>query len=383
MERRWGLPINEAGKHTSYFKLWRVDGDGIPGELWCRLVYHFFRDNPLVEQPLGVTSDAVGSARRSNPQLIEALVPQAMRAGDGVRVALAFRERPLIQSGRALLLSTNANIDSKTFPCIEPGGIELLKLLRSGSGNVSVSENARQIIFGERYCSLPVVIRGYSCEPDEVYETFKSIKRIVKRISRGDWVIRFGVGFAVGDEYVVVSVMGHVADVWPLLKNEAIYRPSSNPERFDKWFERVRLWIDEKWPVAADSPDTILARLDELGTLDFERRPVPVTSATPYFEGDDLRVKLAPEKAHTKEWEVAADVGAVSVCGVLVHSSLCRQCGQEYLKCYCSRISERAGQTLESLALLPSTWTDRPTSWFPHPLGPGLSRDSRESNGPS
>lgn len=360
IERRWGLPIDQAGKDTTKIKLWRVDGDSIPPHLWAQLVFHFFQDDPLIAIPLHATEETPEDSVRAEARPIEEFVPHSVRRGAGIRLALTFRELEDGPKGIALMTSAAVAIDGETRPAIEPGGLEFLKLLRQSLGTVHVSEGVMQVVFAERYCCLPLLVLPDGAAPDDLYQGLRAVKRIIRRLSGKDWVLRFGLGFSINTKYVMLSVLGHVDDLGLMLKNEGVFRPPMEAEKFEDWFLRLRTWIDSKWPHRADSVDTVLSRIDDLGIIDFERRAAPVESIDLVTHENDVLLRHLPVADSEGEmFERGIASGAQPTVGMAILESSCRRCQQPYISCTCSRLEDRAGQDVRNCRPLPPVWTDR------------------------
>ncbi len=360
IDRRWSLPIDKAGKDTTKIKLWRVDGDSIPPHLWTRLVFHFFQDDPLIAIPLLATEETPDDSVRAEARPIEEFVPHSVQRGDGIRLALTFREVKDGPKGVALMTSATIAIDGETHPAIEPGGLEFLKLLRHSLGTVDVPEGVTQVVFAERYCCLPLLVLPDGAVPDDLYQGLRAVKRIIRRLAGKDWVLRFGLGFSINTKYVMLSVLGHVDDLGLMLKNEGVFRPPMEAERFEDWFLRLRTWIDSKWPHRADSVDTVLSRVDDLGIIDLERHAAPAESADLVSQGADAflgHLPLAGLEGEVLERGIAS--GAQPTLGMAILESSCRRCQQSYISCTCSRLEDSAGQEVRSCRPLPPVWTDR------------------------
>ncbi len=109
MLERLDTNIRDAGRHSLYTKLWRIDGV-IDTAAWKALLTDYFRDNQLVGEYLGATPEGfrdslaaidlpVVEPRQETVDetltpMLQEYVPYSMSKGSGVRLALSFCPEP-------------------------------------------------------------------------------------------------------------------------------------------------------------------------------------------------------------------------------------------------------------------------------------------------
>src|SRR5439155_2563097 len=150
--------IARAGRHTTYTKYWRADG-ALRLSAWKTLVYHHFRENPLVGEYLGMTREQAGLAiaPAARPTLSR-LVPHAGAAA-GVRVALSYHRfgGGPFEEDRCLGMLGFVREGTEKARFVDAEFLDFLKIAGRAGLTLNLPQDVRVLAFEEHYHMFPLI----------------------------------------------------------------------------------------------------------------------------------------------------------------------------------------------------------------------------------
>lgn len=366
---RMDKPIHEAGRHSEYSKLWRIDGD-VAIETWKELVTHFYRDNELVGEYLGGEEDKESEFR---PEILDphvdplsAFVPCNMDAGDGARVMVSFhhlsdRDDRDESSEIAVVPMDKCGSGDDRDHYIEADSIEIVKLLRKRGQAVTIPNEVKRLAFEDTVVNLAMFSHTGESAVANAEATLQAIATLMEAwVERADdRLISCCIEVVYVDRAVRFSLAGHVNDLHSFLSHVPLSLPAA-PDEVPNWLETAYPAVG---PLTSECPDKPpLARvLQQTGILQFKRNPVSweFLDIDNQREGTD-RFRLAIPNTET----VLVDlIKAGTIICERMHEiirSKCSSCEHSYCDCNCSKyLSSDVCQQVEESQLLGFFWTNR------------------------
>jgi hypothetical protein len=216
--------IAEAGRHTEYTKLWRVDGSLLLSN-WKLLIHHHFRDNPLVGEyldpiaakeavaPLQDAGTATAASEKPPKRRFADLVPVLMRPGDSVGLLLSLHHVPKEPLTTPRLVKPLMDIvrGPERQQVIEADTFEIRKLLRRRGEDLTIPAVAR-VALEDRYHTFPLIIHNSPLAVGATLEAFEELLGFWKNAAH-DRVVALSLGAVDGIREVRVSLIGHIHDL--------------------------------------------------------------------------------------------------------------------------------------------------------------------------
>jgi len=343
MIRRLDCNMYEAGRHSRYQKLWRIDGP-TPLGLWKELVTHYFRDNYLVGEYLGADrphDDVRASAFPPASDPCHAFVPYDFHPGDGVHVHVSFHNKTARQPGRSVWTLDSVTIDGETLPFVELGTTELAKLFKRSGEVFSIPKGISHIKFGDMAINLPLIVHAGS---DAVVLARSSLARVAD-LCKGlcaqcsDRLLSFTLAVEYEDREVWFSFAGHLTDICSWVNGCPSPIPLS-PEGMGAWLEQVYAQLNERFP-GEHRTDSLHELLQTSGVLRFTRRFLhPAEYETRYDEHGQMEVMITVIR--DSELQQMMQNGDLQVGGAFIVQEIqCSRCSQSYRDCSCSKVLDR------------------------------------------
>jgi hypothetical protein len=362
MIERLPLRLSEAGRHTEYSKLWRLDGV-IPLSIWKSLLSDYFRDNRLVGEYFGATDtyqyDFQSTADAENHNW----VPYSMHEGDGVRIALSFHEiKDEERPERGVVSLDSFKTESGVTRYVESWVIELEKALKKNGASLSISNEIQFLACKDFYINFPVIEHANGSLPGTVAKTIEAYRQLVSafRARNYDQVASFTIQFPVEGKDVRISVLGHINDLNDWLTGPLAVPPVSQ-EGILEWSECVAKFLGDAYKTPDDAPG-LAETLMPSGVLLIRRQSLSEKIDIKYEEteiGLKFSLRIPDEESALKD-EVARGRLAPAL-AFLKTETRCTNCHESYRSCPCSKMLE-TGVAEEIIKVHPIRpfWTDRP-----------------------
>ena len=369
MLTRLELSLDKSEKNTKYMKMWRIDGK-IEIDIWKELITHYYRDNMLIGEYFDGEDEVINEFK---PQLIEEnitntpiqrYVPYNLRNGDGIRLAVSYKEKENYEKEDLIIIRPNQSliVNGEKLRYIESDTYEIIKLLRKQ--NVKVREplpSIKNIAFEDMCINFPTIIHRGNNATINANVTQTLIGQLCSAWkSRGDdRLISYTISIEYEDKQVVYSVAGHVLDLFDWLNHKSSILPKDSKE-IGNWCERFIEFL-YKYPQAKDIPK-IGNILDCRGIINFKRKFVdPYTIKYNYNESAKaLMAEIMIKKSEKDTIDDLCD-GKLGVAPVYEYiETKCNLCEDNYNICNCSKyLDDNIGQYIKKFEQLGSIWTNR------------------------
>lgn len=362
MIERLELGISNAGRHTEYTKLWRLDGI-LPIFLWKSLLSDYFRDNRLVGEYFGATEEFEYAFSSQPNSAIQRLVPYSMRVGDGVRIALSFHEyKHEAQAERSVVSLDTMTFEGGDARYVESWILELEKTLARMGESLSISGEIQFLTCKDFYINFPLILHTKDSEPENVPKTIEAFRLLIRALrSRGyDQIASYSVAFVVEDKEARISVLGHINDLEDWL-SEPLSVPPVSREGLFAWSEKVAEYLRLKYPEANNRP-ALAETLMPSGVLLIRRQTLAENIDVKYKETDRgliYTLQIADDEQGLKECVGRGEI--VPATAFLKVESKCTNCQEAYRNCSCSKMLDSgvAEEIIRARFIRPF-WTDRP-----------------------
>lgn len=371
--------IAEAGRHTMYTKLWRLDG-AISLSTLKTLIHHHFRNNPQVGEYFGTDAEghhATAAAPGLPPcePILQRLVPYSMKKGDGVRLLFSYHEldeNPPTYT-RCVLPSSGIRNETDAHLCVASNTIELQKILRRAEEDLFIPNGTLFVVFCDLYTEFPLIWHASPAQLGATIDAFRVLLQAWQRLG-DDRVVALSLGVVVGDHEERLSVLGHIDDVDSWLARPAPF-PPADTEAAARWLEEVANDLS-KCPIHYDSPE-LGAVINTAATFHFDRVQLRPEIYQPYYDEErhGLYCRL---QIHKDDSDLVAAVQAGQVTAkpaLIAGTAVCTKCSEHYNHCPCIRFLDAGvGQLLGERKMLFFYWTDRPAKHTrqPSPLPDAL-----------
>ena len=367
MVERLDKRINKAGKHSLYTKLWRIDGE-VDTITWKSLVSSYFRDNTLIGEYLGgADSKLVRHMLPGNENLDKSsgdkyeYVPYSMDTGDGLRIAISYQYMEH-KIGETLThhISTYDRLSDgeKNIWILDSRLIDFLKLLAKAGARTQKPSDFTIVKFQDGYVNFPTIWHANNQLEENIRLTENVIHKIVRiwHTRNLDITLAYSFGYRIDDRSVLISIMGHIDDVWKWLEMPVSQIPLSK-DKLDSWSEKVTDYLDSNYPSADDCPP-LGNTLQDSGLLAILRQQ-PKNLKTEYFV-DEFGLRFNASGLDNQAISLI-NSGDISLSGSFILSELtCTNCNQQYIQCDCnSLLDSSVSRRVDSCRPLPLHWTDR------------------------
>lgn len=368
MLERVEVNLSGAARNTDYTKLWRIDGQVETSE-WKTLLLHFYRDNYLVGEYLGLgdafEQEEIVEELSQEPSLVESRVPHSMNVGDGVRVALSWHQpSDLHGCERAIVpLHSIRRQNGESAPSVEDHALELQKVLRRRGHPVHFEDSIVPVAFKDGYFTLPLVAHAREDLEQSLTQTYIAIADLIKawNDAERDFVGTFAVAIPVAGRELWVSAIGHISDLESWLATPQSIPPTGYSDLLS-WSNDLAEAISAGAPDAENSPP-IADVLASSGELDIKRVAIDEDRIHLLFDEErqalvcELRVTAGDEESV----EDLRESPLTAAMAMIVHVSKCSKCQQPYVECDHSKtLDDNVFQVVEDAEPVGFFWTDRP-----------------------
>lgn len=259
MNERLGKPINRAGKHSEYTKLFRIDGD-LSLSKWKSLVTHYFQDNPLLYEYFGMKTEYDSLIKETLPQdensVLKKLVPYLVTNENGVRLFVSYHkphegeaaERKIICMDNVLLQN------GERYPSMEFNAIEILKALKRLGHEMEIPPETVFIKATDDFINFPTILHTSKNLEDCIATTLSAYVTLLTTMETiANRAVVFTLAWQMEGREVRLSVYGmlHETNRW-LSKNQEI---PVDHNKFRDWLEDQKKWLSENYEAQHNHPD--------------------------------------------------------------------------------------------------------------------------------
>lgn len=359
--RRLDQKLSEAGRHTEYSKLWRVDGR-IPLPLWKNLIHHYFRDNPLVGEYLGAdrAKDLASRKRKATaPDLLKQLVPYSMQERDGIRFLISVSDTPTPYPND-LFVVPNWTVGPMGVPCLPDEIIDIQKLLLRQGVRLSLPINARFLACADGYHEFPLVVSRDARTLSATLDAFRRLLRAWAE-NRYDAVVALNIGRVDSEGVLRLGIVGCVSHVAAWLNNQAPFPPTDENE-FSRWVDDARNFL-RSFQAESES-ERLFATVTEAGVVAFERTRLRSDQLEFERRDDGVIIRLSDRSPELSA--ILDDRRATIQAAWFVRAWRCGKCSTDYRSCPCVAFVDNGVERIlspDEMAFV--FWTDRPLSLEP------------------
>lgn len=365
---RLNSTIAEAGRHTMYTKLWRVDGN-VPLGTWKRLIYDFYRDNSLVAEYLdhdipsrNPTADnevpvPIGEATPADR--IRELVPHSIVNDVGISIALSLWPAPQASLvPRQVEALEVLNVDDSVLQTIDADTLELVKALRRVGADLVVPPGIARIAFQDTYLTLPLIRHD---SQERVRVSFAALNELASawvRRSQADRVFAFTLAFPIPDAELRVAVIAR-ADAF--VEHFALFQLLLDCEDSDQranWTEKVAMALGtSNTPVDTEQVDRLVTAA---ATFCMKRTLIDRSEFDMHFEGNHIDYSVQIPKEDTALIRATESSMVQPAIAWILTASECSACGNDYASCPCSKyLDVNVTQCITKAEIAYPFWTDR------------------------
>jgi len=352
--------IRQAGRHTAYTKLWRIDGN-IALHQWKKLIHHHFRGNPLISEYLGapvslaLPNESAGGDTTSVSDPRRDLIPFHMDAGDGLRLTLAYQRLP------------DPPIDDQTFvvarqvlikgkrksPVFDLSVVEVKKVLAGKGRFLRVPSEAAFHRYEDRYHEFPLIIHHSEDALDATIEAYRDLLTTWRNEGR-NVVLVISLALVEGERVVSLSLYGHIHRILEWLLRSRPFPPGANR---DKWVNETAEYLAQ-YGQSDDHP--ALSETVSEDDLTFRIGRVMLPQDCAVWESGGVFVaadKLTPAVAQAMENGLIQPAAAY-----WIQDLCCSGCSGNYLSCQCTTVLERKAYIARAQKFAYLFWTDKRVS---------------------
>lgn len=355
---RIGVPMDKAGHDTDYTKLFRMD-NGIPVNVWKRLITQYLHGNPSVYDFLGVQppkSVIKADEKPTNP--LKIYVPYIINKGDGVRIYVSYHESRPCKEKRKFDTTEIVNTKDGKVECQEFQAIEVAKAIWKEGGVLELTDGMKYIIVEDYTHNIPVIMHGDENLEQNMRVTLNGIKRLMKRhVEKGDDdIYSICLSWNMDGANVCLSFIGHVDDIFKWLKKNNVI--PTDHHNFIMWIDRQSKLLKKNGRDSLAPNGNDLIKND--GVLYFQRRPVLNDAVIEDFvkRDDGLYGKLIIDDEKKDLEALVKEKKIFTTPEFLVTGAKCTDTGEDYLKTEKSGIF---GETIYSpdCEMLGFMWTTK------------------------
>ncbi|EPJ5553693.1 TPA: hypothetical protein ACSQMU_005259 [Pseudomonas aeruginosa] len=361
-------PISNAGKTSTYFKLWRIDGD-IPLSTWKELICDFYKDNHLIGEYFGGVDSLSEqhSLSLSTERSEDPLHKYTSKSSPNDKSQIFISYHPLEtfpgeQDVEVVAIDSIVSGDMR-INVIELEAIDLLKDIRKSTGSeCSIPKHVKLIAYEDFDINFPLfVCRGEDSisNANKIIQCVRSIS--LSKLASDDRIITASVCVAYPEAVVKYAIACSIKALHELLEPSKFSLPDS--------FSKISEWIEIQSECLKMSmseqkrtcPDRSL--LKNIGDFRVCRR---------FAERSEYEINGNGEfiyKVHSSNAELVdlmIERRSLFLTPVyIIQKAQCRGCRTDYLKCKCLAVFHGAGVNIKKMRHMGVVWSSR-NFWSAH-----------------
>ncbi len=365
---RFDTDLPGFGRRADYNKIWRIDGP-LAVEKWKELICHYYRDNHLIGEYFGgqeTEEDAAGpiAIKRQDLPELDHFIPHHMEEGDGIRISLSYVPKSESKDVRSVTPTETYGDSVHREDFIEFCAVDLIKLIRRHTGEISVPENLKIMGHEDVIRNFPLIEH---CGPNSCVDANTTLDLICRYCDAqpqdgNDRLVAFHLGVRYDDRDAQFSFAGPIRDMVRWLFTDNARLPSSL-EEISGWLEAAGDWLTDTYGEEI-SPHRVGDLLKDSGLLTLERKFLRPED----FDFADLgshppKIQLF-ESVDTLKASPLMDSGNLRISyAYFIEECECSRCGEPYLECGCiKRLDPDVSSILHRAQICGVFWTACP-SW--------------------
>lgn len=364
MIERLDKDISRSGRHTDYFKLWRLDG-ALDIEIWKKTITHYYRDNSLIGEYLGGRDDAEPlpqiAENHSESRYSRKYIPCEVSKGSGVRISVSYR--PIVKASEqpCYALSLDSFLKNTTrIQYIESDTIELCKFIEKKNGMMAIPSGIALVAFEDMLTNFPLIQHTGLSARNLAQLTHNAVKELcnIWKKQGHDRIVTYNIGVQYVHKNICFSIAGHVDDLSKWHSSETCNLPTSEEDLGD-WCNSVAEFISSNGSEVYDNPP-IEDLLKLSGLLVVQRTFIDPSLYKLKYNDEQLLISF---EMPTNESEIellnSIKEDNLKVASAwLLNESLCSKCNSLYTSCGCSKYSEDdVREIMHNVELLGAFWT--------------------------
>lgn len=361
-------PISNAGKNSTYFKLWRIDGD-IALPLWKELICDFYKDNHLAGEYFGGVDgiseqDTSSSPTESSEDLLHKYTSKSS-PNDKSQIFVSYHPLETFPGEQDIEVVAIDSIVSgdMCINVIEFEAVDLLKDIRRSTGSeCPTPKHVNLLAYDDFDINLPLfVCRGENSisNANKIIQCLRSIS--LSKLALDDRIITASVCVAYPEAVVKYAIACSIKALHELLEPGRFSLPSS--------FSKVSEWIEiqSEYLKASISeqkrtyPDKSL--LKNIGDFRICRKFAERSEYEVNGNGEFI-YKVHSSNAELVELMIERRSLFLTPANI-IQKAKCRNCRTNYLKCKCLAVYQGAGVNIMKMRNLGVVWSSR-NFWSTH-----------------
>jgi len=352
------------GKQTEYTKIWRIDGK-LAVQDWKSLINDYYRDNHLVGEYFGASEaeegGSVASMVQTNDSSIYHFVPGTMNPGEGIRIAISYHPHGSLLGERHIVAKDTISRVEDKFDYVEACSSELRKLIERRGASIAWPAGLIAVAFEDKIDNFPLV--SHDC-PDAVRDaevTLDAIREYCVALGDDNRVISFHLSIRFADRNLLLSFLGHVADMVKWLASGESALPASLGE-IGQWAGNAAKRLTALFPDAPVGASPELTLMSTGIQIAGRKCLLPGEFDLKTEEGSEVPTVIIIEAGSTAEAvELLLRRQIVPTFGMIIKASECSGCGGDYATCGCVKVIDaEVGQYIKDFEPAGVYWTNRP-----------------------
>jgi hypothetical protein len=353
MITRLDVDLKRAGRQTEYTKLWRVDGTIEIGR-WKTLIHNHFRDNALVSEYFGSQkskTDIREELEKTDvfPQSLnfDKRVPWLCDDARSFRVLVTHRPGMLehIPEEPVAFPYMWAQSEKAEYALFDLRAVELMKILGRDGHRLTFAPNARFMAFDDNYLQMPIVVHRTREALKHTTEAYRELMSKVNEVDPASPVL-INLSLALPEYTLSVSIFGRCTEVLDWLNRD---QPFPSTESVADWVRNTA----EAIASFGEGVDTALEYVHPESLNLYPRRKIAPLPAIADEIGES--VASGPVESRTTTGEMN-ETGLETRQAYKVASAKCSNCGEDYLTCPCSILSENVTPPTVDLRVAFNYW---------------------------
>lgn len=355
-------PISNTGKNSSYFKLWRIDGD-IPLSIWKELICDFYKDNHLIGEYFGGV-DSISEHHTSSPSTERSEDPlhkytSKSSPNDKSQIFISYHSSktfPGEQDVEVVAIDSIVSGDMR-INVIEFEALDLLKHIRkSTESECPIPKHVSLLAYEDFDINLPLfVCRGENSvsNANKIFQCVRSIS--LSKLALDDRIITASVCVAYPEAVIKYAIACSIKAIHELLEPGKFSLPSS--------FSKVPDWIETQSKCLKMSISEQKRTLPDRSLLknigDFRVcRKFAERSEYEVTKNGEFTYKVHSSNTELVELMIERQNLFLTPANI-IQKAKCHDCRSNYLKCKCLAVFQGAGVSIKKMRNLGVVWSSR------------------------
>jgi hypothetical protein len=355
-------PISNTGKNSSYFKLWRIDGD-IPLSIWKELICDFYKDNHLIGEYFGGV-DSISEHHTSSPSTERSEDPlhkytSKSSPNDKSQIFISYHSSetfPGEQDVEVVAIDSIVSGDMR-INVIEFEALDLLKHIRkSTESECPIPKHVSLLAYEDFDINLPLfVCRGENSvsNANKIFQCVRSIS--LSKLALNDRIITASVCVAYPEAVIKYAIACSIKAIHELLEPGKFSLPSSFskvPDWIETQSECLKMSISEQKRTLPDR--SLLKNIGDFRVC----RKFAERSEYEVTKNGEFTYKVHSSNTELVELMIERQNLFLTPANI-IQKAKCHDCRSNYLKCKCLAVFQGAGVSIKKMRNLGVVWSSR------------------------